>query len=167
VWLLSCDATIARFIPRREDSRRKKTPTASQGTQVKKNIFGAPGFAFPGTGKLVRGKHCVRGLGLLRSKDVTRKEIAMQKILTYVLAVGCVGTSAMLVQRDVTLHQEQIADVQLANDAAFRDGLYLGRLAHAANRQTLPPIGRWSTEKDRASFTAGYKQGFAEESSRQ
>ncbi|HWZ76925.1 MAG TPA: hypothetical protein VNX87_10330 [Candidatus Sulfotelmatobacter sp.] len=91
----------------------------------------------------------------------------MQRLLTYVLAMGCVGTSAMLVQRDVTVRQKQTADVQLTNDAAYRDGLYLGKLAHEAKRQAHPPIGRWSTEKDRASFTAGYKQGFGEESSRQ
>jgi len=91
----------------------------------------------------------------------------MQRLLTYVLAMGCVGTSAMLVRRDVTLGQRQSANVQLANDAAFRDGLYLGRLAHAANRQARPPIGRWSTEKDRATFAAGYRQGFEEAQSQQ
>lgn len=91
----------------------------------------------------------------------------MQRLITYVLAIYCVGTSAMLVQRDVTLHKTQSADVQLTNDAAFRDGLYLGKLAHAANRPMRPPIGRWSTEKDRASFAAGYRQGFGDESSRQ
>ena len=90
----------------------------------------------------------------------------MQRLLTYVLAMGCVGTSAMLVQRDVTIRQKPSADVLLTNDAAFRDGLYLGKLAHAANRQTHPPIGRWSTEKDRASFAAGYRQGFGEEQAR-
>lgn len=89
----------------------------------------------------------------------------MQRLLTYVLAIYCVGTSAMLVQRDVTVRQRQIADVQLINDAAFRDGLYLGKLAHAENRQTRPPIGRWSSEKDRSSFAAGYQQGFNAESS--
>lgn len=91
----------------------------------------------------------------------------MERLLMYVLAMGCVGTSVMLVQRDVTLHRMQSADMELANDAAFRDGLYLGKLAHAANRTMRPPIGRWSTEKDRASFAAGYRQGFGEESSRQ
>jgi len=91
----------------------------------------------------------------------------MQRLLAYVLAMGCVGTSAMLVQRDVTTRQKESADVQLTNDAAFRDGLYLGRLAYAAKRQMHPPIGRWSTEKDRASFAAGYRQGFGEEPSRQ
>jgi hypothetical protein len=75
--------------------------------------------------------------------------------------MGFVGTGAMVVQRDVSVRTGQRADVQLTNDAAFRDGLYLGKLAHAANRQMHPPIGRWSTEKDRASFAAGYQQGFA------
>lgn len=90
----------------------------------------------------------------------------MQRLLTYVLAMGCVGTSAMLVQRDVTVRHKQSVDVLLTNDAAYRDGLYLGKLARDAKRPMHPPIGRWSTEKDRASFTAGYQQGFGEESSR-
>jgi hypothetical protein len=91
----------------------------------------------------------------------------MQRLLTFVLAMGCVGTSAMLVQRDVTTWQKPRANVLLTNDAAYRDGLYLGKLAHAAKRQMHPPIGRWSTEKDRASFAAGYQQGFGEEASQQ
>jgi hypothetical protein len=90
----------------------------------------------------------------------------MQRLLTYVLAMGCVGTSAMLVKRDVKIQQKPSADVRLTNDAAYRDGLYLGKLAHEAKRQVHPPIGRWSTEKDRASFTAGYREGFGEELSR-
>jgi len=90
----------------------------------------------------------------------------MQKLLAYVLAMGSVGTSAMLVQRDATLRHRQNVDRQLANDAAFRDGIYLGKLARAANRRTRPPIGRWNTEKDRSSFAAGYRQGFGEELSR-
>ena len=89
----------------------------------------------------------------------------MQKLLTYVLAMGCMGTSVMLVRRDATLGQRPSVDVELANDAAFRDGLYLGKLARRAHRQVRPPIGRWSTAKDRASFAAGYRQGFGEESS--
>lgn len=91
----------------------------------------------------------------------------MQRLLAYMLAMGCLGTSALLVQRDVTPRQGQNADVQLVNDGAFRDGLYLGRLAHAENRPMRPPIGRWSTEKDRNSFAAGYRQGFEEAQTRQ
>lgn len=85
----------------------------------------------------------------------------MQRLLAYVLAMGFAGTSALLVQHD--MRQKPSADVQLTNDAAFRDGLYLGKLARAEKRQVRPPIGRWSTEKDRAAFAAGYRQGFGAE----
>jgi len=56
----------------------------------------------------------------------------MEKLLTCVLAIGCVGTSAMLVQRDMGARQGPSANAQLAADGAFRDGLYLGRLARTA-----------------------------------
>jgi hypothetical protein len=84
----------------------------------------------------------------------------MHKVIALLLAMGCVGTSAVVVQG--SMRQPQGVMVQKANDAAFRDGLYLGRLAHAANRQMRAPIGRWSTEKDRASFAAGFQQGISE-----
>lgn len=83
----------------------------------------------------------------------------MQKLLALFLAMGCVGTSAMVVHGS---WQTQSTAVHTANDAPFRDGLYLGRLAHAANRHMRAPVGRWSTEKDRESFAAGFQQGLGE-----
>jgi hypothetical protein len=91
----------------------------------------------------------------------------MQKLLAYVLAMGCVGTSAMFFPRDSATTKSQIAERQLAADGAYRDGLYLGKLARATKKTMHPPVGRWSTEKDRASFVAGYRQGFNEPNSRQ
>ena len=86
----------------------------------------------------------------------------MKIILTYVLAIGFAGTSAMLVQRDMVSRRGQSVDAQMAGDAAYRDGVYLGKLARTAKSPMHPPIGRWSTEKDRASFAAGYRQGYNE-----
>jgi len=86
----------------------------------------------------------------------------MKIVLMYVLAIGFVGTSAMMVQRDMAARPGQSVDVQMAGDAAYRDGVYLGKLAHTAKSPMHPPIGRWSTEKDRASFAAGYRQGYTE-----
>ncbi len=86
----------------------------------------------------------------------------MKIILTYVLAIGFAGTSAMLVQRDMVARRGQSVDAQMAGDAAYRDGIYLGKLARTAKSPMHPPIGRWSTEKDRASFAAGYRQGYNE-----
>jgi len=86
----------------------------------------------------------------------------MKIILTYALAIGFAGTSALLVQRDMVARRGQSVDAQMAGDAAYRDGIYLGKLARTAKSPMHPPIGRWSTEKDRASFAAGYRQGYTE-----
>jgi len=86
----------------------------------------------------------------------------MKIVLTYALAIGFAGTSAMLVQRDMAARRGQSVDAQMAGDAAYRDGVYLGKLARTAKSPMHPPIGRWSTEKDRASFAAGYRQGYNE-----
>ena len=91
----------------------------------------------------------------------------MQRLLTCVLALGCVGTSAVLVQRDMTQRKSASLDVQLAGDAAFRDGLYLGKLARTAKTPMRPPVGRWSTEKDRASFVTGYRQGYNQQNTQE
>lgn len=48
------------------------------------------------------------------------------------------------------------------NDAAYRDGLFLGKLDGQQGRKVRPSIGRWNTEKDRASFSAGYEKGYRE-----
>ena len=89
----------------------------------------------------------------------------MERLLTYVLAIGCVGTSAMLIQRDMGTRRDPSPAAQQAVDGAFRDGFYLGKLARTAKRTMRPPVGRWSTEKDRASFVAGYRQGFNDQNS--
>jgi hypothetical protein len=89
----------------------------------------------------------------------------MKIVITYVLAIGFVGSSAMLFQQATGSGQSIAA--QQAGDGAFRDGLYLGKLARRANSPMNAPIGRWSTEKDRASFLAGYRQGFNEENAKE
>jgi len=46
--------------------------------------------------------------------------------------------------------------------AAYRDGLYVGKLAAQRGGQRLAPVGRWSTQNDREAFLAGYEQSNAE-----
>jgi len=48
------------------------------------------------------------------------------------------------------------------SDGAFRDGLYLGKLAADRGAESHIAIGRWATAQDRASFTAGYQRGYNE-----
>jgi hypothetical protein len=72
------------------------------------------------------------------------------------------GTASRL--RTDRHNQSSISNQTVAQttDAAYRDGLYLGRLA--AERGTEPhlAIGRWATAEDRASFTAGYQRAYSE-----
>ena len=85
----------------------------------------------------------------------------MSRLLVLGVAIGCMGTSGVLFEGIRTSKNPSI-EVQEANDASFRDGLYVGRLARSAGRSTRPPVGRWSTEKDRASFLRGYQQGYGQ-----
>ena len=47
-------------------------------------------------------------------------------------------------------------------DGAFRDGLYLGRLAADGGGEPHVAVGRWATAKDRSSFAAGYQRGYSD-----
>jgi hypothetical protein len=46
--------------------------------------------------------------------------------------------------------------------AAFRDGLYMGKLAAKRGAPMRLASGRWSTLGDRALFALGYEQGYHE-----
>ena len=83
----------------------------------------------------------------------------MDKLFTFAMAIAVsLGTTAMLANS--ARGPQQRADAQLNADAAFRDGLYVGRLAVERKQLPRPLIGRWSTEKDRAQFATGYWRGY-------
>lgn len=42
--------------------------------------------------------------------------------------------------------------------AAYRDGLYVGKLVAERSEQRAAPVGRWATQRDRDAFQAGYDQ---------
>jgi len=46
--------------------------------------------------------------------------------------------------------------------AAYRDGLYVGKLEAQRGGQRLAPVGRWATQTDRDAFLAGYEQASTE-----
>ncbi len=54
------------------------------------------------------------------------------------------------------------SEIRFAEDGAFRDGLYLGKLAAQGRRAQRPAIGRWSSDRDRERFVAGYRLGYEE-----
>jgi hypothetical protein len=86
----------------------------------------------------------------------------MQKILACVLVVGFAGTSGLVFHGMRGDPHMQAASAQMAVDGAYRDGLFLGKMSRQGQHSALPPVGRWSTEKDRASFLQGYRQGLSE-----
>jgi hypothetical protein len=52
------------------------------------------------------------------------------------------------------------AVVEHADDAAYRDGLYLGALAARTGAPYHPAAGRWAAAADRSAFADGYRQGY-------
>jgi len=78
-----------------------------------------------------------------------------------VIALG-MGTASMLHGDRPVAHFSANDNVAQTTNGAFRDGLYLGRLA--AERGIAPRVarGRWATAEDQASFTTGYERGYKE-----
>lgn len=84
----------------------------------------------------------------------------MSKLSRFVLALAiAAGANGMLANSSFRFTQDSEA-ARLATDGAFRDGLYLGKLAARNAGPLRPAIGRWSTEQDRSMFTAGYERGY-------
>jgi len=85
----------------------------------------------------------------------------MDKFFTYAVALAVsLGTTAMLANNKRAAAPHASAEATLATDGAFRDGLYLGKLAAERGQVMRPAIGRWSTDWDRSMFAAGYHRGY-------
>jgi hypothetical protein len=86
----------------------------------------------------------------------------MKTFLTFALVVGLGTGTAFMLAPD---HSQQFANPSGAaqlTDGAFRDGVYLGRLAAQSGGEHHIPVGRWATTQDRSSLSAGYEQGYSE-----
>jgi hypothetical protein len=86
----------------------------------------------------------------------------MTKFFTYSAIVIGLGATATLDMSPGTVKPTTNAGILFANDGAFRDGLYLGKLAAEGGQPLRPAIGRWSRDQDRDMFTAGYRRGYNE-----
>jgi hypothetical protein len=87
----------------------------------------------------------------------------MTRLLTQALAIAIfLGTAAMLAISNYNVNPTQKSEAALAADGAFRDGLYLGKLAAGRNQPPRAAVGRWFTEHDRSMFAAGYLRGYNE-----
>jgi hypothetical protein len=86
----------------------------------------------------------------------------MTRFFTYAAIVIGLGATATLAISTRAVQPNINAEAAFATDGPFRDGLFLGKLAAENGLVQRPPIGRWSTERDRAMFSAGYRRGFQE-----
>jgi hypothetical protein len=86
------------------------------------------------------------------------------KILPLYAAVIALGLVPMSMLSRDRHHNSPTANGNVAQitDGAFRDGLYLGRLAAEAGSEPHLAVGRWATAEDRSSFRAGYQRGYSE-----
>jgi hypothetical protein len=77
------------------------------------------------------------------------------------IALAC-GATVLLAAG--TVHRSQIVGDQpdTRMDAAFRDGLFLGRRDADGGRRRHLSSGRWSGDADRRLFVSGYLQGYRE-----
>ena len=79
----------------------------------------------------------------------------MKKLVLGAIALFTMAASA------VTLHDRKMGTLgDAATNAAYRDGLYVGRLAAEQGQGASAPTARWSRDEDRASFRAGYEQSY-------
>lgn len=82
----------------------------------------------------------------------------MTRTVVAFIAVLVFTASAMFARGTGTADPSD-SGTRLAADGAFRDGLYLGKLAAQSHQIARPAVGRWSTNEDRSRFAAGYSAG--------
>ena len=82
-------------------------------------------------------------------------------VFTIVIAL-CLGAATAMIQNGRGSNGSQSSSIQsvCATSAPYRDGLYLGKLAAARGGESQISTGRWTAEADRASFKAGFQQGY-------
>lgn len=85
----------------------------------------------------------------------------MTKFLIYAVIATGLGAGAIGLN-NTSVMPGASAEARFASDGAFRDGLYLGKLAAENGQPRRLGVGRWSNEQDRAMFTAGYRRGYSE-----
>jgi hypothetical protein len=88
----------------------------------------------------------------------------VMKRLSLFASVAALGMGTVSMLRADRRNHSPIPNETVAQitGAAFRDGLYLGRLAAERGAEPHVAIGRWATAEDRSSFTAGYQRGYGE-----
>jgi len=88
-------------------------------------------------------------------------EGTMKWLLMYVPTIIISGALAAILAISA-VHHSQIVVGSPNSDAAFRDGMFLGRLDADRSRKPHLACGRWRTDADRHSFVSGYVEAYRE-----
>jgi hypothetical protein len=81
----------------------------------------------------------------------------------FLVAALCVSfASGILVEGSAHKPKLAASEANQEVDAAFRDGVYQAKLDVQEGRRPRLLVGRWSTERDRALYIAGYQKGYRE-----
>lgn len=88
----------------------------------------------------------------------------MKRILEIALTAAVAIAGAAAVAKGVSANAPEPSGLAIKHptNAAYRDGLYLGKLDAKANRPAHLASGRWSRVLDRTSFNAGYGVGYTQ-----
>jgi hypothetical protein len=76
--------------------------------------------------------------------------------------VLCIGAVATVQSSRHNKSQNVNDNTSQISSAAFRDGLFLGRLAAEHGEAPHIATGRWKTQDDQALFVTGYQRGYSE-----
>ena len=83
----------------------------------------------------------------------------IRRVFSFVVALSLSFASGVLVGGS-SHHPARADNPALASDPAYRDGLYQAKLDARAGRAPHFAVGRWNTEAARASYIAGYQDGY-------
>jgi len=86
----------------------------------------------------------------------------MGKLFTFALAIAISLGTVMVAHNNRAALSSASTETSFDTEGAFRDGLYLGKLAAAQGQARRPAIGRWSADRDRSLFAVGYHRGYDE-----
>ncbi len=86
----------------------------------------------------------------------------MKRLSLYVFAIALTLGIAASLLTGVAARSTQSATSRIyqATNAAFRDGLYVGKLDAAQGNRPHVGSGRWGADQDRRAYVAGYQRGY-------
>lgn len=84
------------------------------------------------------------------------KAMRFAVLIAFLAAVAAISSG-----RSTVVRQIPAADVLRADDGAYRDGLFVGKLHRGEGLPEHILWGRWNQDRDRQSFIDGYLAGYA------